>query len=112
VGEKPGLFIRVVVGNGGLPAGGDQVSKTFLTWQKFSQTVEVFNPGDIIANALKIPAPEVIAAYNAPFPDQSYVKGARIFPSLVPTSDDDPALPASCKFKWEISVKTVSGEKD
>jgi len=104
VGEKPELFNRVVVGNGGLPAGGGQVSKAFLAWQKFSQTVEFFNPGDIIGNALVNPSPEVIAAYNAPFPDQSYVKGARIFPSLVPTSDDDPALPANRKA-WEVLSK-------
>jgi len=101
VGEKPELFNRVVVGNGGLPAGGGQVSEAFLNWQKFSQTVEVFNPGDIMANALANPAPEVIAAYNAPFPDQSYVEGARIFPSLVPTRDDDPALPEN-KKAWEV----------
>ena len=33
----------------------------------------------------------MIAAYDAPFPDDSFVAGARIFPSLVPTSPDDPA---------------------
>ncbi|MBW2091608.1 MAG: haloalkane dehalogenase [Deltaproteobacteria bacterium] len=104
VGEKPDLFSRVVVGNGGLPAGGGQVSKAFLNWQKFSQTVPVFEPGTIMANGLANPTPEIIAAYNAPFPDQSYVEGARIFPSLVPTSDDDPAVPANRKA-WETLSK-------
>jgi len=33
----------------------------------------------------------VVAAYDAPFPDESFKAGARIFPSLVPTSVDDPA---------------------
>jgi len=33
----------------------------------------------------------VIAAYDAPFPDDSYKAGARIFPSLVPSRPDDPA---------------------
>ena len=32
-----------------------------------------------------------IAAYDAPFPDDTYTAGARILPSLVPTSADDPA---------------------
>jgi len=100
VGEKPDLFSRVVVGNGGLPAGGGQTSEAFLNWQKFSQTVPVFEPGTIMSRALANPTPEIIAAYNAPFPDQSYVEGARIFPSLVPTSDDDPAVPANRKA-WE-----------
>jgi len=104
VGARPELFDRVIVGNGGLPAGGGQVSEAFLNWQKFSQTVEVFEPGNIMSNALKNPTPEIIDAYNAPFPDQSYVEGARIFPSLVPTSNDDPALPANLKA-WEVLSK-------
>ena len=104
VGARPELFDRVIVGNGGLPAGGGQVSEAFLNWQKFSQTVEVFEPGNIMRNALKNPTPEIIGAYNAPFPDQSYVEGARIFPSLVPTSDDDPAVPANQKA-WEVLSK-------
>src|SRR5262249_3822284 len=36
-------------------------------------------------------APEVIAAYDAPFPEERYKAGARQFPLLVPTSRDDPA---------------------
>ncbi len=42
-----------------------------------------------------------IAAYEAPFPDDSYKAGARIFPSLVPTSPDDPAVPANLAA-WEV----------
>ena len=34
---------------------------------------------------------DVIAAYDAPFPDESYKAGARQFPMLVPVSADDPA---------------------
>ena len=34
---------------------------------------------------------EVVAAYDAPFPDNSFKAGARQFPALVPTSPDDPA---------------------
>jgi haloalkane dehalogenase len=33
----------------------------------------------------------VVAAYDAPFPDESYKAGARAFPMLVPSSPDDPA---------------------
>jgi haloalkane dehalogenase len=36
-------------------------------------------------------AADVIAAYDAPFPDDTYKAGARIFSSLVPTGVDDPA---------------------
>jgi haloalkane dehalogenase len=46
-------------------------------------------------------SPEVIAAYDAPFPDDSYKAGARIFPALVPTSPDDPEAPANLAA-WKV----------
>ena len=46
-------------------------------------------------------APEVVAAYDAPFPDETYKEGARQFPMLVPTRPDDPASDAN-RRAWEI----------
>jgi haloalkane dehalogenase len=43
----------------------------------------------------------VIAAYDAPFPDDSYKEGARQFPLLVPTSPDDPASEQNRKA-WTV----------
>ena len=37
----------------------------------------------------------VLAAYDAPFPDESYKAGARIFPTLVPAHPTDPASGAN-----------------
>ncbi|MGH9302049.1 MAG: haloalkane dehalogenase, partial [Acidimicrobiales bacterium] len=45
-------------------------------------------------------SPEVVAAYDAPFPDDSFMAGARSFPALVPTSPDDPASSAN-RTAWE-----------
>ena len=42
----------------------------------------------------KLPA-QVRAGYDAPFPDKRYEAGSRVFPLLVPTSPDDPAIPAN-----------------
>jgi haloalkane dehalogenase len=44
---------------------------------------------------------EVVAAYDAPFPDDTYKAGARKFPSLVPTSPDDPAHEANTRA-WDV----------
>ena len=46
-------------------------------------------------------APEVIAAYDAPFPDEEMKAGARQFPVLVPTTPDDPAA-ADNRAAWSV----------
>lgn len=96
VGEHPDRFARVVVANSGLPTGDRPLTEAFLAWQKFSQETPSFPVGRIIGGGcVGDLAPEVIAAYDAPFPDDSYTAGARIFPTLVPTSPDDPAAAAN-----------------
>src|SRR3954454_3555619 len=67
----------------------------------FSQEVPEFPTGRIIDGGCTTAlTDDVIAAYDAPFPDESYKEGARQFPLLVPTSPDDPASPANRKA-WE-----------
>ena len=61
--------------------------------------------GQIIAMGCKTSlTEEVIAAYNAPFPDDTYKEGARIFPSLVPITPDDPASNAN-REAWKVLSK-------
>ena len=102
VTAQPDRFARVAVGNTGLPTGAGQPSEAFMQWQRFSQTTPVFPVGDIINGATTTDlSPEVIAAYDAPFPDDTYKVGARIWPSHVPTSPDDPEAPAN-QAAWEV----------
>ena len=96
VGEHPGRFARVVAANTFLPTGDTNPGDAFFAWQKFSQEVEVFPTGVIVRGGCAKPvAPEVEAAYDAPFPDESYKSGARQFPLLVPSQPDDPAHDAN-----------------
>ncbi|HWL44965.1 MAG TPA: haloalkane dehalogenase [Ilumatobacter sp.] len=102
VAADPDRYARVVVGNTGLPTGDGRVSEAFLNWQKFSQTTEHFPVGAIVNGGCTTDlAPEVIAAYDAPFPDDSYKAGARIFPTLVPTTPDNPAS-ADNRAAWDV----------
>ena len=56
----------------------------------------MFPTGGIVRGGCAKPvAPEVEAAYDAPFPDESYKAGARAFPMLVPSRPDDPAHDAN-----------------
>jgi haloalkane dehalogenase len=96
VAEHPERFARVVAANTGLPTGDEKVSEAFLAWQAFSQKTEVLPVGRIIqTGCARSVAPEVVAAYEAPFPDETYKAGARQFPLLVPTRPDDPASEAN-----------------
>jgi haloalkane dehalogenase len=96
VGEQPERFARVVAANTGLPTGDRPLSDAFLDWQKFSQESPVFPIGRIVAGGCAGPLPDaVVAAYDAPFPDDAYMAGARIFPTLVPTSPSDPGAAAN-----------------
>jgi haloalkane dehalogenase len=98
----PDRFARLVVANGGLPTGDGKTSEAFFNWQNFSQTTPVFPVGVIINGGTATDLSEdVIAGYDAPFPEEEYKAGARQFPLLVPTSPDDPEAPAN-RDAWKV----------
>jgi haloalkane dehalogenase len=102
VAEHPERFARVVAANTFLPTGDRPAGPAFLAWQKYSQETPNFHVGGIVKGGCVTDLPpDVIAAYDAPFPDDRYKAGARQFPLLVPTSPDDPAAPANRKA-WEV----------
>lgn len=102
VAAEPNRFARVVTTNTMLPTGDHSPGEAFLKWQQFSQDVLVFPAGQIVGKAVVTPLPDaVIAAYDAPFPDESYKEGARQFPTLVPTRPDDPESQAN-RDAWKV----------
>jgi len=103
VAQNPARFSRVVVANTGLPTGDNPILDAFLGWRKYSQEIPEFKVGEIITMSnLKDPlSNDIIAAYDAPFPDETYKEGARIFPSLVPITPDDPASNAN-REAWKV----------
>jgi len=102
VAAEPDRYDRVVVGNTGMPTGDRPPNEAFLRWQTFSRESPMFPIGQIIAGGCTGPlTDDIVAAYDAPFPDDSFKAGARSFPSLVPTSPDDPAHDANVAA-WEV----------
>ena len=98
IGER---FARVVAANTFLPTGDEKVRDAFVAWQQFSQTTPTFPTGKIVATGCVRPLPDdVVAAYDAPFPDESFKAGARRFPMLVPITPNDPATLAN-RRAWE-----------
>lgn len=102
VADHPERFARVCAANTMLLTGDIAPGEAFAKWKAFAQTVPEFPAGGIIKGATVNPLPDaVIAAYNAPYPDESYKAGARQFPNLVPVTPDDPASDA-CRRAWQV----------
>lgn len=119
VDNVPDKFSRICISNTGLATGDHKMTEAFLKWQKFSQKVESFPFETILQGATERELTnEELAAYRAPFPDESYTAGARIFPALVPTQPNDPASEPNrlawknTFMKWTKPFLTLFSDKD
>ena len=74
----------------------------FLYWRKFCADSPDLEIGDLMRVTSVTPLPDgAVAAYAAPFPDQTFMAGARRFPCLVPLFPDEPEVEEN-KAAWEI----------
>jgi haloalkane dehalogenase len=104
VAAFPEKFARVVVANTGLPTG-DGFSAAFQQWLEFSQSIPVLPVGQIVGMGCKRGLSEIEkAAYDAPFPDESFKAGARRFPALVPITPEHGSV-AENKAAWKVLEK-------
>jgi len=94
--EHPERFSAIVAANTGLPTGDHDMPQV---WWSFRTAVEKAQSLDIarfVAGGCRHPLTAAeSAAYDAPFPDETYKAGPRAMPALVPTSPDDPATHAN-----------------
>lgn len=116
--EHEHRFAMVVLANGGLPTGDQEMPKAFRIWRAFARFSPWFPIGRIIQSGTiaELP-PDVMAAYDAPFPTRAYKAGARAFPLLVPTTPDDPAAPANRAAwksfrEWDKPFLTAFSDRD
>ncbi len=101
VAAFPNRFAGVIVSNTGLPTGSG-ATDGFTAWLNFSQSVPVFPAGMIVNGGTgRDLTPEEVAAYDAPFPDETYKEGARQFPTLVPVTPEHASV-AENKAAWAV----------
>ncbi len=89
--QLPQRFARLVIMNTGLP-GGEPMPEAFMRWRAFGEKFGVRMPiGRVIQGGTisKVPD-EVLAAYEAPFPDETYKAGVAAWPLQVPLKPEDP----------------------
>jgi haloalkane dehalogenase len=92
---------RVVATNTGLPTGDQPMPDVWLRFREAVRTAPVLDVPRLVRSGCTRPlAAEALAAYDAPFPDESYKAAPRAMPSLVPTQPDDPAAPAN-RAAWQ-----------
>ena len=98
-------FAAIVVGNGFLPTGEQQVPFVFKAWRAFAVHSPWFPISRIInTGCFKTLSPEERRAYDAPFPSARYKAGTRAFPRLVPTELNAPGA-AENRQAWEVLEK-------
>jgi haloalkane dehalogenase len=118
--QNQNRFSRIILANGGLPAPTQtsKMPKAFKKWLAFSKYSPILPIGKIIQlGTYKTLPKNIIKGYTAPFPSSKYKAGARIFPSLVPMTPDDPETVPNQKAweifsKWDIPFLTAFSNKD
>ena len=96
VAEHPDRFARVVAANTGLPTGDQPMPDVWLRFREIVRTAPALSVSRLVqAGCQTRLTPEILAGYEAPFPDPAYAAAVRAMPGLVPTSPDDPASEAN-----------------
>jgi haloalkane dehalogenase len=96
VAEHPDRFARVVAANTGLPTGDQPMPEVWLRFREVVRTAPDLSVSRLVQSGCRTPLPpDVLAAYEAPFPEPAYAAAVRAMPGLVPTTPDDPASDAN-----------------
>lgn len=101
VAAFPERFAGLVIANTGLPVG-TGMSEGFKAWLEMSQSIPVMPIGGIVnMGTTRTLTDAEVAAYDAPFPDESYKEGARQFPTLVPVTPEHASV-AENMAAWKV----------
>jgi haloalkane dehalogenase len=93
--EHPDRIARIVILDTGLFTGHQKMTAAWQAFRDFVERTEDLPIGFLVKGACKRePGGEVIAAYDAPFPNPESKAGARAFPLMIPTTPEQPGAQA------------------
>ena len=96
--ENPDRIARLVIMDTGLFTGHQKMTDAWKAFRDFVDRTEDLPVGFLVRGAcLNDPGDEVIAGYEAPYPDAASKAGTRAFPLMLPTSPDAPGAEAGQK---------------
>ncbi|MDP6675787.1 MAG: haloalkane dehalogenase [Gammaproteobacteria bacterium] len=99
--EAPHFFSRIALSNTQLPIGDAPGREWFINWRAEQFALPKFPQGEMVNDgAHNKLSPETIAAFDAPYIDESYKTGPRRFPMILPISTDMDSVPEN-HAAWE-----------
>jgi len=95
---SPDRIARIVVLDTGLFTGQQRMTDAWMAFRNFVERTEDLPVGLLVRRACRHdPGDDVIAAYDAPFPNPASKAGARAFPLMLPLSEDAPGAAAGAR---------------
>jgi haloalkane dehalogenase len=106
--ERPEMCARIVVMDTGVFSGHQRMTDAWIAFRDFVERTEDLPVSMLVQGACATdPGAEVVAAYDAPFPDPASKAGARAFPLILPTSPDDPGAAAGARAAEAIAARRL-----
>jgi haloalkane dehalogenase len=87
--DHPDAFSRIAIMDTGFFTGEQRMSDAWKAFRDFTERTEDLPIGFLVNGGAKSELPaDVLAAYDAPFPEPAAKAGARAFPLMIPTTPD------------------------
>ncbi len=100
--ECPHFFAKIALSNTQLPTGNASGREWFINWRTEQLALPKFPQGEMVNSGTKKRlSPETIAAFDAPYVDETYKAGPRRCPMILPISPDMDSVPENLAA-WKL----------